>query len=253
MAGRSYHEPFLGGGTLFWHLLPRKAFLSDANADLINCYKVIKDHPEKLIELLNFHKERHTSGVLPETYYNSVRNSFNANKGNFIGSAANFIYLNKTCFNGLYRVNGSGKFNVPMGDYKNPLICDEQRIRACTQILNDSYWDIELGSGNYKHFDEKISSKSMVYFDPPYEPVSKTSSFTGYGKNGFTINDQENLKAYCDELTDRGVKWMLSNSNAPLVLDLYKNYRIELVDTQRSISAKSETRGTVKEIIVRNY
>lgn len=253
IAQRTYHEPFLGGGSLFWHLLPRSAYLSDANADLINCYHVVKNNVGELIERLQAHKDKHFGGVLPNTYFNNIRSNYNLRKLKPVEAAAAFIYLNKTCFNGLYRVNGSGSFNVPMGDYKNPLILDEQRLRTCSEILNDPSRNIIINTGKYDMWNKLASSDSFFYIDPPYEPVSKTSSFTGYGKNGFTADDQQKLKLYCDELSQRGVKWMLSNSVAPLILDLYKDYVVNFVSTRRSISAKSESRGNCQEVIVRNY
>jgi DNA adenine methylase len=250
---RTYFELFLGGGSLFWELQPKKAFLKDANAELINCYRVVKNSVGALIDALNVYKENHSKGVLTDTYYNLIRAKYNACKTNSISSAAMFLYLNKTCFNGLYRVNGSGGFNVSMGDYKNPLICDEQRLRACSELLNDPYREISLDVGKYDYWGSNCLKESFFYLDPPYEPISKTSSFRGYGKDGFTANDQLKLKEYCDRLSLRGVKWMLSNSTAPLILDLYKEYNLEFVDTRRSISANAESRGIVQEVIVRNY
>jgi DNA adenine methylase len=252
IASRTYYEPFLGGGSLFWELLPAKAVLSDANADLINVYQQVRDNVDALIDRLCEHKLRHASGVLSDTYFYAMRSVFNQGKQSDLDRAATFIYLNKTGFNGLYRVNGSGGFNVPMGDYKNPLICDENSLRACNDALSHGWRNVTLKAGSYDLWDE-IEPNSLHYLDPPYAPVSATSSFTGYGKGGFTAQDQLKLKEWCDRIDKAGELFMLSNSVAPLILDLYKDYQVEFVDTRRSMAADAEKRGVIQEVIVRNY
>jgi DNA adenine methylase len=252
IASRTYYESFLGGGSLFWELLPAKAVLSDANVDLINVYYQVRNNVNELIDRLREHELKHGKGVLPETYFYAMRSVFNQGKQSDLDRAATFIYLNKTGFNGLYRVNGSGGFNVPMGDYKNPLICDEDNLRACSDALSPYWRNVTLKAGSYDLWD-KIEPNSFHYFDPPYAPVSATSSFTGYGKGGFTAQDQLKLKEWCDRIDKAGELFLLSNSVAPLILDLYKDYRVEFVDTRRSMAADAGKRGIVQEVIVRNY
>jgi DNA adenine methylase len=254
IASRTYYESFLGGGSLFWELLPAKAVLSDANADLINVYQQVRDNVDELIRLLSFSQDIHRECLLDST--EMARAYFLDNRGwkpaTDINKAERFIYLNKTCFNGLYRVNGSGDFNVPMGDYKNPLICDDDNLRACSDALSPYWRNVTLKAGSYDLWNQ-IEPNSFHYLDPPYAPVSATSSFTGYGKGGFTAQDQLKLKEWCDRIDKAGELFMLSNSVAPLILDLYKDYRVEFVDTRRSMAADAGKRGIVQEVIVRNY
>jgi DNA adenine methylase len=233
-----YFEPFLGGGALFWDLLPEKALLSDLNQDLINAYRVVRDDVEGLIKALKKH-------IYEKEYYYRIREFYPLEP---IDCAARFIYLNKTCFNGLYRVNSKGQFNVPMGDYKNPLICDEENLRACSNALQKA----KLIPDDYQKVT-CIYEKDFIYFDPPYAPLTDTSNFTSYNATGFTLNDQIALRDYCITLDKRGVKWMLSNSSAPSILELYKDFNVELVDAKRCVNSRGDRRGNVKEVIVRNY
>jgi DNA adenine methylase len=188
--------------------------------------------------------------IYEKDYYYRIRELDRSDEYIFLARvkrASRFIYLNRVCFNGLYRVNSKGQFNVPMGDYKNPLICDKENLRSCSEalqkktILRVSYSESVPGNGDF------------VYFDPPYAPLTKTSDFTSYNATGFTFEDQVLLRDYCIALGDRGVKWMLSNSSAPMILDLYRDFNVELVDAKRCVNSKGDRRGNVKEIIVRNY
>ncbi len=241
----TYFEPFLGGGALFFELQPEKAVLADFNAELINAYKVVQRDVEKLIEELSRHRHN-------KRHFYRVRD-FDRSPAFWVFSdverAARFIYLNKTCFNGLYRVNSRGEFNVPFGDYKNPAILDAENLRACSGALHGR----ELVRRSFEEVVSASSKGDFVYFDPPYMPVSKTANFTAYGKEGFTAEDHTRLRDACIELDKKGVKFMLSNSDAPLVLELYRDFNLETVQSSRSINSKATLRGPVKEVIVRNY
>jgi DNA adenine methylase len=234
-----YYEPFIGGGALFFALIPDKAVISDINLDLIITYKAVKDEAKTLIELLAKHKANHS-----QAYYYALR--ANANSDNPIEIAARFIYLNKTCYNGLYRVNGKGEFNVPMGTYINPNILDEDNILACSKALQNT----EI---IYQDFS-KISPepKDFVYIDPPYQPINHTS-FTKYTKLDFTEADQIKLYEKCRELDKKGTYFMLSNSDSDFIKNLYKSFSIDIVNAPRSINCKSGSRQGVNEVLIRNY
>jgi DNA adenine methylase len=208
------------------------------NQDLINAYRVVRDDVERLIEALKKH-------VYEKEYYYQIREFYSIEP---IDRAARFIYLNKTCFNGLYRVNAQGHFNVPMGHYKNPLICDKENLRKCSKALQK----VGLISDAYQKAT-CIYEEDFIYFDPPYAPLTETSKFTSYNATGFTLDDQIALRDYCITLDKRGVKWMLSNSSASSILELYKDFNVELVDAKRCVNSRGDRRGNVKEVIVRNY
>ncbi|MDF5719631.1 MAG: DNA adenine methylase [Rhizonema sp. PD37] len=240
-----YYEPFIGGGALFFSLQPEKALLSDINAELINVYKVVKSNVEKLIASLTQH-------VYQESYFYNIREADRTTEyttWDSVQKASRLIYLNKTCFNGLYRVNSKGQFNAPFGDYQNPKICDPENLRACSKILQSA----TLTSCSYLCIEKHVHKGDFVYFDPPYAPLSTTSNFTNYSKNGFSTENQEILRDLCAKLDKKGVFWMLSNSAAPLILDLYSDYNIEMVEASRTINSKAGKRGKIKEVIVRNY
>jgi DNA adenine methylase len=251
-----YFEPFLGGGALFFHLANKisQAYLSDKNEELITAYHAIRSNPNNLIRELSTHKNT-------EEHFQQIRDADRDvdYKWNWspIQKAARFIYLNKTCFNGLYRVNSSGEFNVPFGNYPNPKIVDEENIFACHQVLNQP--GVFLQSRSYDSVYSDIQSlvnlgrSVFVYLDPPYIPLSVTSSFTQYNKDGFTMKDQKELLSFCDALTNIGVKWMQSNSSAPIVFDLYKKYKVDVVSAHRGVSANPLARKIVSETIIRNY
>lgn len=251
-----YFEPFLGGGALFFQLANKvhQAYLSDNNEELITAYHAIRSNPSLLIKELSTHKNT-------EEHFQQIRDADRDAdyKWNWspIQKAARFIYLNKTCFNGLYRVNSSGEFNVPFGHYPNPKIVDQENIFACHQVLNHPGVFIQTRSYDSVFNDVKslvnLGRSVFVYLDPPYIPLSVTSSFTQYSKDGFTMKDQKELKSFCDALTNINVKWMQSNSSAPIVFDIYKEYKVDVVSAHRGLSANPLARKVVSETIIRNY
>ncbi len=240
-----YFEPFVGGGALFFNLQPTKAILSDANPELINLYEVVRDNVEALIKDLKKHK-------YAEKYFYKIRSADRTaayKKWSPLKRASRLIYLNKTCFNGLYRVNSSGFFNTPFGRYTNPTIVDEKNLRACSVALQK----VKIQVGGFESIERLVKKNDFVYFDPPYVPLSNTSAFTSYGKHGFDLRMQRSLFDLCCRLDKRGIKFMLSNSSAPFIRKLYKQFRVELVDATRSINSKATKRGAIKEVIVTNY
>lgn len=240
-----YHEPFVGGGAVFFHLGPPTATLSDINGRLIETYRAVRDDVDGLIERLDHHRRRHN-----RAYYYQSRSRLNAPRGlDSIDRAALFMYLNKTCFNGLYRENRSGEFNVPMGRYKDPSLYDESRLRAASRRLQQ----VDLRIDGFKNVLDRAEEGDFVYFDPPYVPLNATSSFTGYAKGGFDADMQVQLAQTFDALAKRGVFVMMSNSNAPLVHELYAGWRIEKVMAPRSINSRSDKRGAIAEVVVRSW
>lgn len=240
-----YFEPFVGGGAMFFALRPEKAVLSDVNEELINTYTVIRDDLPKLCKELAKHKyeEKHYYKVrdmdrdpLYASYPPAIR-------------AARFIYLNKTCFNGLYRVNRNGYFNTPFGRYTNPTIFDQSNLEAVHGVLQDTELYI-------KGFDEVLSDAKkgdFVYFDPPYSPVSETADFTSYTKDGFGDSMQQKLFEVCRALDKKGVSFLLSNSANDQMKELYSEFIVDIVPALRAINSKGNKRGSVSEILVRNY
>lgn len=247
-----YFEPFLGGGAVFFHTASynRNAFLSDINLDLINAYKIIRNNVEELITALKYHQDEYTKS--PKSYYYRLRDK---TKGlNKIENAARFITLNKTCYNGLYRVNKKGLFNVPIGRYKNPLICDPVNLRKMSIVLSQSA--SYLGVIDYKKIlVEKADKDDFVYLDPPFHPISNTANFTSYTNNGFTLEDQKELATIFKELTRRGCKLLLSNSNTEEIRRLYSDFShlTELALVNRSINAVGSKRVGHVELLIRNY
>lgn len=238
-----YYEAFVGGGALFFETVEtiNKAYLSDKNLDLILCYAVIKKNPSKLIELLKKHKQKHN-----EEYYYKIR--FQHELQDPIEIAARFIYLNKTCYNGLYRVNKKGEFNVPVGKYANPNIMDEENLNKCTAVLQKA--DIK-----HKDFTDIEAKKGdFVYFDPPYHPTTETS-FTNYTHSDFTEKDQERLRDFIEVLHKRGVFVMLSNSDTQYIKELYKKsyFNIDIIEAPRYVNCKPTKRNVVKEVLITNY
>ncbi|MBD2694933.1 DNA adenine methylase [Anabaena catenula] len=241
----SYYEPFLGGGAVFFHLQPNKAILTDINADLITTYRCVRDNVEELIELLKEHKDRHTK--YDRDYYYDVRSY---PEGTNLEKAARFIYLNKTCFNGLYRVNSQGKFNVPLGRYKNPGICQEDVLRIASQALSQA--DIQQADFT-QVLKYATSSDDFVFFDPPYYPVSETSYFTAYSRYAFTESQQVELRDVFVKLAERGVKVMLSNSDCDFIHKLYNSFNIHTISAARSINSNAKKRGKITEVLVTSY
>jgi DNA adenine methylase len=299
-----YIEPFIGGGTLFFYLQhkqleacretteshpPKPAVVIDINEELINTYQVIRDNPEELIADLKKH-------IYDPEYYYQIRNIDRVDdyrSWSKIQKASRLIYLNKTCFNGLYRVNSKGHFNSPIGKYKNPKIVDEINLRTCSQFLQNtkiicgsfleveklveenaispSQGDIserlspESNSGRAADVDaarplkapcvykpRAISKDDFVYFDPPYAPLNATSNFTEYSQNGFDESMQLSLRDLCLRLDRLSVRFMVSNSNAPLILDLYRDFNIELIYANRAINSKADKRGKIPEVVITN-
>lgn len=237
----TYYEPFLGGGAVFFHLLPKTSVLSDINPELINVYCCVRDRVEPLIELLGKHQEKHD-----KDYYYWMRSQ---NYETSLEKAARLIYLNKTCFNGLYRENSQGKFNVPMGKYKKPLICQPDLLRSVSAVLRST--KIQVSSfTEVLHLSKK---DDFVYFDPPYYPISTTSKFTAYSRFAFTEIEQVKLKDICVELTNKGVKIMLSNSDCEFIRELYRDFPIQEILATRAINSKGNKRGKIKEVLIMNY
>lgn len=248
MSSYTYCEPFIGGGALLFFLQPKKAILNDINDELILLYNVVRDSPEKLIECLSiFKKDSDTFYKIREWDRNKLKYSTISE----INKAARFIYLNKTCYNGLFRVNNAGEFNAPFGNYKNPNIVNAATIRAVSSYFKEN--DVKIYNLDYKELLKNIPKKSFVYLDPPYDPVSTTSNFTGYSKGGFTREDQIELRKCCDELNSRGIKFMLSNSATDFVFQQYLKYNIKTVYAKRSVNSDASKRGDVQEVVVRNY
>lgn len=244
----TYYEPFLGGGAVLFHLQPGRAVVNDINEELINMYLVIRDNVEELIDSLKKHKNE-------KEYYYMIReldrDKEKYNQLSSIEKASRIIYLNKTCYNGLFRVNSQGQFNVPFGRYKNPDIVNETTLRAVSNYLNKA--KITFKCTDFEEAVKGIKKGAFVYFDPPYDPVSDTSSFTGYDINGFDKKEQERLKGLCDKLDKRGVKFLLSNSATDFILDLYKDYNTTVVKARRAINSKGNRRGEIEEVLVKNY
>ena len=240
-----YFEPFIGGGALFFELQPQNGYISDMNEELINLYSVVRDDVYELIEDLNKHK-------VSKEYFLKIRNldrTEKYNKLSDIQKASRFIYLNRTCFNGMYRVNSQGQFNVPFGNYKNPRIVDAENLVNCSKLLKNT----EIYCADFSEILNKVQKGDFVYFDPPYVPLNETSSFTSYTKDGFDLDMQFKLRDVCDELDSMGVMFMLSNSDTKLVNELYSNYEIKKVFASRAINANGNGRGKITEVLVRNY
>lgn len=260
----TYIEPFVGGGAvLFWLLenYPKieKAVINDINSDLITTYKTIKSNVSKLIKILsNWEIEYHKFKELPEerkVYYYKKRELFNLRQSNHITHSALFIFLNKTCFNGLYRVNRKNEFNVPIGSYKTPMICDADNLRAVNKALQK----VEILNADFSETIKYAESETVFYFDPPYKPLSETSSFNSYTKDEFNDNEQVRLKEFCDQLDKFGCKWILSNSDVKsknsednFFDDLYARYNISRVMARRNINANGNKRGLLSELLINN-
>lgn len=240
-----YHEPFVGGGALFFAIKPARASLSDINDELVTTYQVVRDNLYELIEHLSHHRYE-------RDYFYEVRGWDRLPDYHLrtpAQRAARFIFLNKTCFNGLYRVNGRGHYNVPFGDYAAPVILDIDNLTRCHLALQGK----EIGVASYLAIEERAQPGDLVYFDPPYAPLSATSSFTGYTAGGFDHDDQKNLRDLCLRLDKKGVYFILSNSSAPAIFELYQSFSIERIGVARAINAMGGGRGKVDEVVVRNF
>ncbi len=236
---------------LIIELQPKQAIVNDSNRELINCYQVIKDDVEELIEVLKDHKARNSKEYFD--YLRGIDRLKQYNKFSDIQKAARIIYLNKTCYNGLFRVNSKGYFNVPFGRYKNPNILDEAVLRGVNNYFNQN--TVTFLNTDFAEAVKDAKKGDFIYFDPPYDPVSNTASFTGYDINGFNQNEQKRLKEVVDELTEKGCNVMLSNSATDFILDLYKDYKetTKIVSATRSINSNALKRGKINEVLVLNY
>lgn len=261
----TYIEPFVGSGALlFWMLQSypniKRAIINDINSDLINTYRTVADHPENLItELAKIETEYHAisnnENAKKEYYYNK-RDIYNTRQSSSIKQAAIFIFLNRTCFNGLYRVNRKNDFNVPVGSYKMPKICDRENLFNVSRLLKD----VEILSGDFEETINYATKPSLFYFDPPYKPLSKTSSFNSYAKDSFADNEQLRLSNFCKKLDSNGHFWILSNSdvkskdpNDNFFDDMYSDYNILRVQAKRMINANPKKRGILSELLITNF
>lgn len=238
----TYYEPFLGGGAIFFHLRPAQATLTDINPELVNVYCCVRDRAEAVIALLREYQQQHG-----HDFYYQMR----SNPGKTaIEKAARFIYLNKTCFNGLYRENSKGQFNVPMGSYKAPRVCHPELLHAVSQTLKHTTIAVQPFDAV---LDQARSDRDFVYFDPPYHPISSTSQFTAYSRYSFHPADQIRLRDTFAQLAQRGVNVMLSNSDCPFVRELYQGFKIHPIVAARSINSNPQRRGKITEVLVTSY
>ena len=243
----NYVEPFIGGGAILFYLQPQNAIINDLNKELINVYVVIKNNLNELILDLKKHKNE-------SDYFYQIR-ALDRDNGfenlNTIQRASRIIYLNKTCYNGLYRVNNAGEFNAPFGRYKNPNIVNEPILKAVHKYLNSN--NVQILNADYSEILKELNEKSFVYLDPPYHPISESSNFTGYVQGGWNMDNQMGLKTICDQLNNNGIKFLLSNSSSKFIRDLYKNYKISIVKANRVINSNGANRGEVDEVLIKNY
>lgn len=243
-----YCEPFLGGGAVLFALRPETAIVNDINPELMTVYTVIRDSVDELIASLKKHQNS------SEHFY-AVRDA-DRNREAYLAMsdverASRLIYLNKTCFNGLFRVNSAGEFNSPFGHYKNPNIVNEPVLRAVSEYFNAA--GISFYSEDFEKTLERVPDGGFVYLDPPYDPVSDTANFTGYSKGGFDRGEQRRLKECCDRLTRRGVRFLLSNSATDYIKALYSDYDLRIVKAKRAINSNGSKRGAIEEVLVKNY
>ena len=260
----TYIEPFVGGGAMLFYMLQHypninHAIINDINPDLTTCYRTVRDNPNELIASLqdieNTYFSLNTEEARKE-FFMVVRNRYNEKNLDPIENTTKFFFLNKTCFNGLYRVNKKGLFNVPFGRYSNPTICNPETILKDSELLQR----VEILNGDFEETFKYAQGNTLFYFDPPYRPLNDTSSFNNYTKEAFNDNEQIRLKKYCDRINDAGFKFMLSNSDGKSVNGednffdvLYAAYQIERVLASRSINSNPNKRGELTEILVRNY
>lgn len=259
---KKYCEPFVGGGAVFFDVLstfsPSEVYINDINPELINVYRQIKDNTEELISFLKKLDSEYLASVERKGYFCTKRNRFNeliASGVDSVEKAALFIMLNKTCFNGLYRVNGRGFFNVPYNGARHPLICDEENIRKCGKLLARCVITV----GDYRRTSEFIDEDTFVYIDPPYRPLTMSSSFTSYNENGFTDENQKELAEFFREMSKKGAYVLLSNSDPKnsdpgdnFFDELYKDFTIERVQASRMINSKADGRGEISELLINN-
>ena len=262
----TYIEPFVGGGAMLFFMLQyfaniRKVIVNDVNEDLILTYRTVKERVEELIQCLAKMEKDYLSNpeqdVRSEIFY-EIRERYNQRSSGGVERAAQLIFLNKTCFNGLFRVNKQGLFNVPFGRYANPTICHAEVLRADSRLLQAA--NVEILQGDYSQVIQYVDGLTFAYLDPPYRPLDATSSFTAYAKGDFNDDDQRALAAFCRQLSDKGCLWMESNADCSaknpkdtFFEELYKDYRLERVYASRFINANPEKRGKLTELIIKNY
>ncbi len=244
----SYCEPFVGGGAVLFALQPTNAVINDINSELIGVYRAIRDDIDALIKRLA--KFENTKECF-YTVRSWDRDASIYNQLSDIDKAARVIFLNKTCYNGLYRVNSAGEFNTPFGRYKNPNIVNESMLRAVHDYFNAA--NVTILNGSYYEAVQDLPEDSFVYLDPPYDPISVTASFTGYNAGGFSREDQVVLRDCCRQLDAAGIKFMLSNSATEFIQDIYQEFNITIVPAKRAINSVGAKRGCVDEVVVRNY
>lgn len=262
-----YAEPFVGGGAVLFDILSKydieEVYISDINAELINTYVIVREHIDELVKLLIKYQNEYVplDKDNRKNYYIEKRNRFNdikvnGNQTENIEKAALMIFLNKTCFNGLYRVNRKGLFNVPMGAYKNPLICDEKNLRAVSEKLQN----VKIVCGDYKKSDDFIDENTFVYFDPPYRPLTETASFTAYTENLFDDEKQIELANFVKRISDKGAMVVVSNSDPKNANEeddffdkIYAIHKIKRVEATRMINCNSDSRGKIKELLISNF
>ena len=240
-----YVEPFLGGAALYFALKPTQSVLADINSELINVFQVVQSQVEELILDLGQHRYE-------KEYFYSIREidrSSEYNNWTSVARASRLIYLNKSCFNGLYRVNSQGYFNTPFGRYTNPTILNANNLRECNVALQGA----DIRQSSFLDLEQSLTKNDFVYFDPPYVPLSQTANFTSYADGGFGIDMQEALYQLCVRLNQKGVRFMLSNSSAPFVLERYQEFNLMRVSAKRAINSKAALRGAIDEVIVTNY
>ena len=260
----TYIEPFVGGGAMLFHMLQKytnigRVIINDINPNLITAYRVIRDTPERLItdlKMLQREFRQNSNEEARKEYFLRIRKSYNEDTHNDVTNTAMFIFLNRTCFNGLYRVNSKGYFNVPFGKYTNPTICDEELLLEDSKILQN----VEILCGDYTLIERYVDNNTFIYFDPPYRPLSTTSSFTSYSKENFDDTEQTRLAHFFARLSRYGCKMMLSNSDwcaqnpkDTFFENLYGNFIIDKVHASRFVNAIPSKRGKLTEILVRNY
>lgn len=263
---KKYCEPFVGGGAVLFDILnnfqPEKILINDINKDLINTYNQVRDNPDMLISKLTELQDiyRNQSSEKNKELFFEKRSRFNElkiseNDAENLEKAALFIFLNKTCFNGLYRVNKKGEFNVPFNNAKNPLICDEENLKTCSELLQN----VQMKVGDYKNCKSFIDSETFVYLDPPYRPLTQTSAFTSYSENGFSDKEQIELGNFIKEISEIGAKVLASNSDPKnankednFFDELYSNFEIKRISASRMINSNAKKRGAISELLISN-
>ncbi len=244
-----YVEPFIGGGAVLFDKQPQQVRINDYNEELINVYRVVRDNPNELIKELTVHEEKN-SELGSEWFYHvrGLDRESGFDKLSSVEKAARIIYLNKTCFNGLFRVNSAGQLNVPYGRYKHPNIVNEVGIRALHKYFSEV--NIDMRQGDFAECLKDLPKGAFVYLDPPYMPITATSAFTGYTQDGFGYDEQIRLRDECIKLREQGIHFLQSNSDCEEIRELYEDFKIETVEAKRSINSRGDRRGAVKEVLI---